>query len=114
MYRQLVEHAGYHYQGVYSLDEAHRVLCDNTFDLTLKEYQLALQLFSHHGSLLSRKELLESVWGVANEIDTRTVDAHIGKLRRKMQLIPEQGWQITTLHGYGYRLERVDALGMRT
>lgn len=59
-----------------------------------------------------RKALLESVWGVANDIDTRTVDAHIGKLRRKMQLIPEHGGQITPVHGFGYRLERVNAKGM--
>lgn len=98
----------------YRFDETNQqaYFLDQPISLTLKEYQLALQLFSHNGSLFCRKALLESVWGVANDIDTRTVDAHIGKLRRKMQLIPEHGWQITTVHGFGYRLERVNAKGM--
>ncbi|TNF05693.1 MAG: response regulator transcription factor, partial [Gammaproteobacteria bacterium] len=71
----------------YSFDEPNQQvsLRGQPISLTGKEYQLALQLFSHSGSILSRRELLESVWGVANDIDTRTVDAHIGKLRRKMQ-----------------------------
>lgn len=98
----------------YSFDEINQqiLLCGQPINLSIKEYLLARQLFSNYGRLFSRRELLESVWGVANDIDTRTVDAHIGKLRRKMQLIPERGWQITTVHGYGYRLERVNALGM--
>lgn len=93
----------------YTLDEASRQISikGKPVKMTAKEYQLAKLFFSHIGKLYSRSELLESVWGVSSDIDTRTVDAHIGKLRRKLQLSVENGWRLTTAHGYGYRLERL-------
>jgi DNA-binding response OmpR family regulator len=76
-------------------------------ELTEKEYQLAIMLFSNIGRLLSRNHLLESVWGVGPELATRTVDTHVSRLRRKLALLPENGWRLKAVYQHGYRLERI-------
>jgi two-component system response regulator RegX3 len=75
--------------------------------LTAKEFDLALLLLRNVGTLFNRQTLLEKVWGVGGEIDTRTVDTHVSRIRRKLRLEPDQGWRLTTVYGHGYRLERV-------
>ncbi len=76
-------------------------------DLTEKEYQLALMLFSNVGRLLSRDHLLETIWGVGPGLATRTVDTHISRLRRKLSLTPEHGWRLKAVYHHGYRLEKL-------
>lgn len=75
-------------------------------DLTQKDYELACQLFQNPNRLLSRENLLERIWGVQAEIDTRTVDTHISRIRRKLNICPKNGWNIVTVYGYGYRLQQ--------
>jgi len=55
---------------------------------------------------VSREELLTKVWGYARnlEIETRTVDIHIAKLRRKIEADPKQPASLITVRGAGYRL----------
>jgi DNA-binding response OmpR family regulator len=53
--------------------------------------------------------LLEKLWGLNANVDTRTVDTHVSRIRRKLGIGPENGWQIIPVYGYGYRIERVDA-----
>lgn len=74
--------------------------------LTGKEFDLALLLLRNLGALFNRQTLLEKVWAVDAEIDTRTVDTHVSRLRRKLGLEPAKGWLLTTVYGHGYRLER--------
>lgn len=74
--------------------------------LTGKEFDLALLLLRNLGALFNRQTLLEKVWAVDAEIDTRTVDTHVSRLRRKLGLEPARGWLLTTVYGHGYRLER--------
>lgn len=76
-------------------------------DLTEKEYQLAAMLFANIGRLLSRNHMLEAIWGVGPELATRTVDTHISRLRRKLALLPENGWRLKAVYQHGYRLEKV-------
>ena len=73
-------------------------------DLTAREFELLKALMSAGGKMLSREALLEKVWGLdaALEVETRTVDVHIGTLRRKLG--PE-GRRIVTVKNYGYRFE---------
>lgn len=78
-------------------------------ELTQKEFELASYLFQNHGKLLSRVHLLEKLWGLHADIDTRTVDTHISRVRRKLAIKPENGWQIIPIYGYGYRIERVNS-----
>lgn len=73
--------------------------------LTQKEFELAAFFFRNAGRLLSRSHLLESVWGHNTEINTRTLDTHISRLRKKLMFGPETGWQLKSIYHHGYRLE---------
>lgn len=97
--------------GNISLDPSARsVLVDHSpVALTGKEFDLALLLLRNLGTLFNRQTLLEKVWEVGADIDTRTVDTHVSRLRRKLGLEPANGWQLTTVYGHGYRLERLPA-----
>ena len=75
--------------------------------LTQKEFELALFLFRNAGRLLSRAYLLESVWGHNAELNTRTLDTHISRLRKKLHLGEEAGWRLTSIYHHGYRLEPI-------
>lgn len=79
--------------------------------LTQKEFALALLLFASLGRPLSRVTLQESVWGAEddNAVPTRTIDTHISRVRSKLALKPENGYRLSTVYGYGYQLERLDA-----
>lgn len=77
-------------------------------ELTQKEFELACYLFLNPGKLLSRAHLLSKLWGVDADLDTRTIDTHISRIRRKLAIAPENGWQIIPVYGYGYRIERVN------
>ncbi|WP_323752350.1 response regulator transcription factor [Marinobacter sp.] len=77
--------------------------------LTDKDFDLTLFLFRNQGRLLTRDVLLERVWGVARDINTRTVDTHVSRLRRRLGLNPENGFRIRTIYQRGYRLETVQA-----
>jgi DNA-binding response OmpR family regulator len=77
-------------------------------DLTHKEFDLALFLFRNPGRLLSRGKILETVWGTTAELNTRTVDTHISRIRNKLGLLPENGWRLSAVYQHGYRLERLD------
>ena len=70
-------------------------------ECTPKEYELLEVLVNNRNIALSRERLLELVWGYDFEGDTRTVDVHIQKLRKKL------GWEdkIKTVYKLGYRLE---------
>ncbi len=78
--------------------------------LTQKEFDLSVYLFQNPGKLLSRDHLLNKIWGVNTEVDTRTVDTHISRLRKKLQLDGSKGWKLTPIYGYGYRFDRVDEM----
>ena len=74
-----------------------------TMDFSSKEFEL-LKFFLHHpGETLSRDRLLEEVWGYEHFPTTRTVDAHIVRLRQKVEPKPEEPRFILTVHGTGYK-----------
>ncbi len=93
------------------IDRAIRVVKshDEEIELTQKEYELTLFLFRNAGRVLSRGHILETVWGRSSEVNTRTVDTHISRLRRKLGISPENGWKLTSIYQHGYRLERTQA-----
>ena len=74
--------------------------------LTRKDYLVALSLFQHQGKVLSREFLLKAVWGIEG-LDTRTVDVHVSRVRRSLQIGPEMGYAIKTIYQHGYRLEKL-------
>ena len=77
--------------------------------LTDKDFDLTLFLFQNQGRLLTREILLERVWGLTRDINTRTVDTHMSRLRRRLGLNPENGFRIKTIYQRGYRLEAIKA-----
>jgi two-component system, OmpR family, response regulator RegX3 len=74
-------------------------------DVTQKELDLAWYLLSNPGKLFSRHHLLDKIWGVSADVDTRTVDTHVSRLRRKLFPSDGAGWRLVSVYGYGYRLE---------
>lgn len=76
--------------------------------LTAKEFALALALFRGLGQPLARADLLMSLWGRAPNSPTRTLDAHIGRVRAKLDLGPDRPYSLTTLYAVGYRLDHVE------
>ena len=77
--------------------------------LTPKEFELARYLLQNIGDLQSRTRLLQEIWGYGPEIHTRTIDIHISRIRKKLDLTEEHGWKLTSIYHKGYRLERVAA-----
>ena len=72
-------------------------------DLTVKEFDLLRYFASHRGSVVSRDALLNAVWGYDAVPNTRTVDAHIVKLRQKIEEAPHEPRHLLTVHGIGYK-----------
>lgn len=79
-----------------------------TITLTAKEFELAAALFRNMHRALSRSYLLETVWGRNPDLPTRTLDAHISRVRAKLGLRPERGFRLTPVYSYGYRLEALE------
>ena len=71
--------------------------------LTLMEATLLRYLVRHEGQTVSRKALLEEVWGVRQDTDTRTVDNFIVRLRRYIEADPSHPVHLQTVRGVGYR-----------
>jgi two-component system, OmpR family, phosphate regulon response regulator PhoB len=90
--------------GAVTIDRAdHRVMVDGrAIDLTPTEYKLLLILAERRGRVQSRAHLLETVWDAAPDIQTRTVDMHVQRLRTKLG---DAGDAIETVRGFGYRLK---------
>ncbi len=80
----------------------HHVWIDGT-ELSLRplEYRLIAVLLEHPGRVFSRGELLSEVWGIAADVNTRTVDTHVRRLRERLGVYGEA---VETVHGFGYRL----------
>ena len=71
--------------------------------LSTKEFSLLRFLGSQEGTVLSRAEILQEVWGTTNHIDPTIVDQYVRYLRRKLEFI-EPGFSINTVRGIGYEL----------
>jgi len=89
--------------GAIEIDRAaHRVTVSGQLvDLTPIEYKLLLLLGERRGRVQARAHLLETVWDAAPDIQTRTVDMHVQRLRTKLGAA---GDTIETVRGFGYRL----------
>ena len=74
--------------------------------LTPMEFDLLVALLHRKGAVASRIQLLAEVWGHSSAVLTRTVDTHIGELRRKLEHDPANPRHILTVRKAGYRLAR--------
>jgi two-component system, OmpR family, phosphate regulon response regulator PhoB len=75
-------------------------------ELTPTEYRLLATLLERRGRVQTRQQLLEAAWGVRAQIETRTVDMHVQRLRSKLG---EHGALIETVRGFGYRFRPHEA-----
>jgi DNA-binding response OmpR family regulator len=69
-----------------------------------KEFELLMALVRRRGNVVGRLELLREVWGYGSDVVSRTVDTHVGELRRKLEQDPAQPRYILTVRKTGYRL----------
>jgi len=74
-----------------------------SLDFSSKEFDLLKYFLSHPGEALTRDRLLEEVWGYDKFPTTRTVDAHIVRLRQKLEPRPDDPRFFLTVHGTGYK-----------
>ncbi|MFR6563512.1 MAG: response regulator transcription factor [Eubacterium ventriosum] len=92
----------YSFDGITMDDAKHQVLVDGQeTELTYKEYQLLKMLIQNSGIVLQRSQILDRVWGIDYEGESRTLDMHIKTLRRK---IGEKGNLIQTVRNVGYTM----------
>lgn len=77
-------------------------------EMTDKDFEVASCLFDNIGRILSRSFLLETIWGVSSDLNTRTVDVHVSRVRKALGISPETGFRVKTIYQHGYRLEKVE------
>jgi DNA-binding response OmpR family regulator len=75
----------------------------NTIQLTLMEAELLRHLIRNQGRIVSRKSILEEVWGLHEDTDTRAIDNFIVRLRRYIEDNPSEPRHLLTVRGVGYR-----------
>ena len=74
---------------------------DNIYDMPPKEFYLIFKLLSSPNKIFTRMELMDEIWGMDIDIDDRTIDSHIKKLRRKFESCSD--FEIITVRGLGYK-----------
>ncbi|MPM04839.1 Heme response regulator HssR [bioreactor metagenome] len=72
-----------------------------SYDMPPKEFYLLFKLLSNPNKIFTRYELMDEIWGMENDINDRTVDSHIKKLRRKFE--KSNDFEIVTVRGLGYK-----------
>ena len=68
---------------------------------------LAFYLFEKRGEIVSRKQIFKRVWGLRDEIESRTIDTSVSRLRAALELDGRHGWRIVSIYQHGYRLEKI-------
>ena len=90
------------YRDIRVCNASHKVFVhDEEVELTKKEYDLLSYLIRNQGVVLTRDQLLNSIWGYDFDGETRTVDVHVRSLRQKLG---NAGDYVTTVRGIGYRI----------
>lgn len=84
-------------------------LSGSDVDLTQREFDLAVIFLRNVGRVLPREELLANVWSREPDVDSRTVDTHASRLRKKLGLGGESGLMLSSVYGQGYRLDTVQS-----
>ncbi len=74
-----------------------------TLKMSPREYEILRYLLERKGEVVTRDDLLNQVWGYESFPYTRTIDAHIAALRKKIEERPEEPEMIITIHGKGYK-----------
>lgn len=86
-------------------------LGEKDITLTNKEFALALLFFDNLNRPLSRGYIFAEVWGGALDVESRTLDLHVSRVRSKLELRPRNGFAIQTVFGFGYRMDEIGDIG---
>jgi DNA-binding response OmpR family regulator len=86
-----------------NLEKRSMIRNGDTVEFSYRECELLRYFVKHSREVLTRDELLREVWGYATDSSSRTVDTYVGRLRHKIEPVPEQPTFILTVHGIGYR-----------
>jgi DNA-binding response OmpR family regulator len=91
----------------FALDKGRGTLTDqgSAVELTPREFALAWLFFSNPGMRMTRESISLAIWGTDKDIANRTIEQHVYKLRKKINLSAARGVSIRTTYGQGYRLE---------
>lgn len=73
--------------------------------MTKKEIEILWLLASHAGTVFTRNQILDAVWGYDYYGDDRTVDTHMKRLRAKLESDRHPDWELVTVRGVGYKFE---------
>lgn len=96
--------------GRYRIDRLQEAIARDgqTVKLTAKEFKVAELLFDNLNRPLSRNYIFTQVWNGSPDMETRTLDMHISRVRSKLELRPQNGFAIQTVFGFGYRMDDYD------
>lgn len=97
----------------YTMDTGRKLASLNGEEISLtgREFDLAVFMFRNSGKIVSRGHILEAIWGIDNDnVSTRTVDTHMSRLRKKMQIKETNGWILSSVYQHGYRIEKVESI----
>lgn len=78
---------------------------EGSIQMPPKEFYLLFKLLSNPNKIFTRLDLMDEIWGMDTEVDERTVDSHIKKIRRKFE--HNQDFEIITIRGLGYKAQYV-------
>jgi DNA-binding response OmpR family regulator len=92
-----------------NLDALELCVGDQTFRLTLMEANVLRFLIQHEGKPVSRKQMIEQIWGLREDTDTRPIDNFIVRLRRYMEDDPTSPKHLLTVRGVGYQFVAIPA-----
>jgi DNA-binding response OmpR family regulator len=97
--------------GTYTIDRLKETISigDETPKLTAREFKVAALFFDNLNRPLSRNYIFLQVWGGTVDLETRTLDMHVSRIRSKLALRPENGFAIQTVFGFGYRMDSFDS-----
>ncbi len=95
--------------GLYEIDRITKEVSrgGEQLKLTNKEADLAILFFDNLNRPLSRAYIFGEVWGSVPEVESRTLDLHVSRIRSKLELRPKHGFAIQTVFGFGYRMDKI-------
>ncbi|MEV5029101.1 response regulator transcription factor [Paenibacillus sp. LPE1-1-1.1] len=86
--------------------DAHEVYVEGKrIELSAKEFQLLAYLMQNARQVLTAERLLTHIWGYESNLDTKTLQVHIGHLRKKIEINPSSPSRIKTIRGIGYKYD---------
>lgn len=88
---------------VIDMERGYVAFRDRNYPLSAQEIKLLHYFYDHADRIISREELLHTVWGYDSNITTRTVDVHIARLRQKLEDVRDVPKYIHTIRGIGYK-----------